>query len=76
MVDQKLMKILRCPVSGAPLVEDGDRLVSRCQRTRRSYPIQDGIPVMLIEESQELTAEDHREILSRLNVKPARKKES
>lgn len=74
MIDKELLDLLRCPLSGAPLVQDGEQLVSRCQHTRRAYPIHDGIPVMLIEEATELTPEEHRDLLERHGVKPTRKK--
>jgi uncharacterized protein YbaR (Trm112 family) len=51
-IDPRLMEILVCPVSHAPLREAGDWLVSTDAATRRRYPIREGIPVMLIEESE------------------------
>ncbi|MFQ5353157.1 MAG: Trm112 family protein, partial [Candidatus Binatia bacterium] len=48
-----LLKIMECPVAHAPLVQLGDWLYSTDAETRRKYPIRDGIPIMLIEESQE-----------------------
>ena len=74
VIDKDLLNLLRCPLSGAPLVLDGDRLVSRCQHTRRAYAIHDGIPVMLIDEATELTPEEHRDTLEHHGVKPTRKK--
>ena len=47
-----------CPVSHAPLREVGNWLVSTDPGTRRRYPIRDGIPVMLIEESEEMEPSD------------------
>jgi uncharacterized protein YbaR (Trm112 family) len=64
-LDPRLLEILVCPVSHAPLVEDGDTLVSTDPATRRRYRIDDGIPVMLIDESEELDEADWREIMKR-----------
>lgn len=47
-----LFDLLVCPESRKPLKLVGNRLVSTCPNTRRAYRIDDGIPVMLIEESQ------------------------
>ena len=47
-----------CPESHAPLREIGDWLVSTDAGTRRRYPIRDGIPVMLLEESEVMTEEE------------------
>ncbi|UCD30702.1 MAG: hypothetical protein JSV03_10435 [Planctomycetota bacterium] len=51
-MDPELMKILVCPESHARLVQVGDWLYSTDSSTRRRYPIRDGIPIMLIEESE------------------------
>ncbi len=55
MIDKKLMSILVCPVSkGALQLSDkGDELV--CLTSSLSYPIRDGIPVMLESEARTLT---------------------
>ena len=53
-IDPKLMEILVCPLSHAPLREVEGWLVSTDPETRRRYPIRDGIPVMLIDEAETL----------------------
>lgn len=45
-IDPRVVELLRCPKTGARLRVEGDRLVSD-QGT--SYPIRDGIPVLLRE---------------------------
>ena len=57
-IDPQLLSIMVCPVSHAPLRELGDWLISTDPETRRRYPIRDGIPVMLIEESEEMAQDD------------------
>ena len=51
-VDEELMKIMVCPISHAPLVQVGDWLYSTDPATRRKYPVRDGIPIMLVDESK------------------------
>lgn len=53
-VDPKLLEILVCPLTKAPLEYDRDRqeLVSRAARL--AYPIRDGIPIMLADEARKL----------------------
>ncbi len=65
MIDTELLSILVCPLSRKPLVLDGDFLVSTDAETRRRYRIEDNIPIMLIEESEELTEEEWQEIMDR-----------
>lgn len=52
--DTRLLDILVCPVSHAPLTYDAERgeLVSRVAAL--AYPIRDGVPVMLPEEARRL----------------------
>ncbi|MDQ0259321.1 Trm112 family protein [Sinomonas atrocyanea] len=45
-----LLDILRCPVTGSPLVQEGDSLVATApgpDGTTPRYAIEDGIPVLL-----------------------------
>ncbi len=62
------LEILACPETKAPVVEDGDWLVSTDAKTRRRYPVRDGIPVMLIEESEILDEQTWREIMLRNGI--------
>jgi uncharacterized protein YbaR (Trm112 family) len=52
VIDPELLEILVCPETHAPLVEDGDWLVSTDRATRRRYRVDDGLPIMLVEESE------------------------
>ena len=63
-IDPQLLSIMVCPVSHAPLREVDGWLVSTDPETRRRYPIRDGIPVMLIEESDEMGQSDWEEALN------------
>jgi hypothetical protein len=54
MIKQELLDILCCPESKADLVLEGNFLVSTDKDTRRKYRIEDDIPIMLIEESEQL----------------------
>ena len=51
-LDPKLLEILRCPISHEPLVHKGNQLL--CYKSRKAYPIHDGIPVMLVEEASDI----------------------
>ena len=52
MIKKELLEILACPVDKGDIVydEENDKLI--CQKCGRRYPIQDGIPIMLIEKAE------------------------
>ena len=62
-VSSELLELLRCPLSRAPLVLVGDWLYSTDPDTRRRYPIRDDIPVMLIDESEEVSPEEFTRVV-------------
>ena len=64
-ISKELLEILVCPLSRAPLVLDGNTLVSTDKETRRRYRIEDGIPDLLIEDSEELDPTTWSEIMKR-----------
>jgi hypothetical protein len=65
MISQELLDILCCPETKADLVLDGDTLVSTDKKTRRRYKIIDDIPVMLIDESEQLSMEEWLAIMKK-----------
>jgi uncharacterized protein YbaR (Trm112 family) len=58
MISKELLDILCCPETKADLVMDGNTLVSVDKNTRRRYRIEDDIPIMLIEESEQLSLDE------------------
>jgi uncharacterized protein len=64
-IDPELVELLVCPLSRASLVLDGDALVSTDPATRRRYRIEDGIPILLVGESEELEAAEWEAIMER-----------
>ena len=57
-MDKKLLSILVCPVSKAPLEYDKDKQELICRASGLAYPIRDGIPVMLEAEARQLTTDE------------------
>lgn len=57
-MDNKLLEILVCPVTKAPLVYVKERQELVCKASRLAYPIRDGIPVLLESEARVLKAEE------------------
>ncbi len=58
MIDEKLLSILVCPVTKAPLDYDKDKQELVCKASGLAYPIRDGIPVMLESEARVLTTDE------------------
>jgi uncharacterized protein YbaR (Trm112 family) len=65
MISKELLDILCCPLSKADLVLDGDTLVSTDKETRLRYKIEDNIPIMLIDEAEELSIDEWQEIMTK-----------
>jgi len=46
----ELLEILACPACKAPVRQEGNRIV--CTRCGRRYPIEDDIPILLIDAAE------------------------
>jgi uncharacterized protein YbaR (Trm112 family) len=57
-VDKKLLSILVCPVTKAPLEFDAMTNELVCRASGLAYPIRDGIPVMLEAQARQLDADE------------------
>ncbi|MDX1701238.1 MAG: hypothetical protein R3250_11500 [Melioribacteraceae bacterium] len=68
MISKDLLDILCCPETKADLILDGDYLVSVDRESRRRYRIEDDIPIMLIDESEQLELNEWEEIMKKHNV--------
>ena len=64
VIDPTLLGILACPQDKGPLLLVGDELLYN-PRLRRAYPIENGIPVLLIDEARDVGADEHETLLAR-----------
>jgi uncharacterized protein YbaR (Trm112 family) len=71
-ISPRLMEVLVCPLARTPLVQVGDWLYSTDAATRRRYPIRDGIPVMLIDESETVAISDFERVMTESGRTPVR----
>lgn len=63
MIDETLLGILVCPADrGSLLLADG---MLYNPRLRRAYRIEDGIPVLLVNEAREVDDEEHARLMTR-----------
>jgi uncharacterized protein len=53
-IDPKLLEILVCPLTKAPLRYDRDAQELISEEAGLAYPIRDGIPIMLVDEARPL----------------------
>ena len=63
MIDEKLLKILVCPQDRGPLLLVGDEWLYN-SRLRRKYRIEDGIPVLLIDEAVPVDEAEHERLVA------------
>ena len=64
-IREGLLKMMACPVAHTPLVQVGEWLYSTDRETRRKYPIRDGFPVMLIDESEVVSPEEFDRVMAK-----------
>ncbi|WP_028477455.1 Trm112 family protein [Nocardia sp. CNY236] len=61
-LDPTLLSLLACPQDKGPLrlvhTADGGMVLYN-PRLRRAYPVDDGIPVLLVDEASEVTEAEH-----------------
>jgi uncharacterized protein YbaR (Trm112 family) len=70
MIDDALLDILVCPVDRGPLLLAGDVLYN--PRLRRAYRIEDGIPVLLVDEARAVDDDEHARLMAQANPKDPR----
>ena len=58
MLDDKLLEILVCPVSKAPLEYDREKQELVCRASGLAYPIRDGVPFLLESAARQLSLEE------------------
>ena len=54
VIDQKLLDILACPGCKGPLRYEEDRNALVCDSCRLRFRIEDGIPIMLLDEAEKI----------------------
>lgn len=64
MLDDALLKILVCPADRGELVLVDDQLLYN-PRLRRAYRIEDGIPVLLVDEARDVDDDEHARLMER-----------
>lgn len=68
MIDKKLLSILVCPVTKAPLIWDAEQQELICVASGLAYPVRDGIPVMLESEARQISLQEKEKFTARKPV--------
>ena len=64
-LDPLLLEILACPEDKGPLLYFPDESSLYNPRLRRRYDVQDDIPVMLVDEAETVTDDEHARLMSK-----------
>ena len=64
-LDQRLLEVLACPEDKGPLWYFDDEEILYNPRLRRVFVIDNGIPVLLIDESKEVSDDEHKRLASK-----------
>ncbi|MEO8815230.1 MAG: Trm112 family protein [Mycobacterium sp.] len=62
MIDEDLLQILVCPADRGPLLLIGDELLYN-PRLHRAYRIEDGVPVLLVDEARDVGDDEHARLI-------------
>ena len=54
--DPKLLEMLVCPLTKAPLEYDDEKQELISRQAKLAFPIREGIPIMLVDEARRLDA--------------------
>jgi uncharacterized protein YbaR (Trm112 family) len=64
-LDPQLLEILACPQDKGPLLYFADEDALYNPRLRRRYRVQEGIPVMLIDEAETVSDAEHDRLVAK-----------
>jgi uncharacterized protein YbaR (Trm112 family) len=64
-LDPRLLAILACPEDKGPLLYFADEAALYNPRLKRRYVVRNGIPVMLIDEAESVSAEEDARLLEK-----------
>jgi uncharacterized protein len=64
-LDAQLLEILACPEDKGPLLYLADEGALYNPRLKRRYAVRDDIPIMLIDEAETVTDEEHGRIMAK-----------
>ena len=67
-LDPQLLEILACPEDKGPLLWFEDEQALYNPRLKRRYAVRDGIPVMLIDEAETVSDDEHARLMAKADA--------
>ena len=64
-LDPKLLEILACPEDKGPLLYFADEDTLYNPRLHKSYRVEDGVPILLVEEGTDVTDAEHERLTAK-----------
>jgi uncharacterized protein len=64
-LDPLLIEVLACPVDKGPLLWFEDENLLYNPRLHKAYVVRDDIPVMLVDESRDVTEDEHSRLMAK-----------
>jgi uncharacterized protein YbaR (Trm112 family) len=64
-LDPLLLDVLACPVDKGPLLWFDDEDVLYNPRLKKSYRVEDGVPVMLVDEAVDVSDAEHDRLMAK-----------
>jgi len=64
-LDPKLLEILACPEDKGPLLYFEDENALYNPRLKRRYAVRDDIPIMLIDEAETVSDDEHQRLMAK-----------
>ncbi len=64
-LDPLLIEVLACPLDKGPLLWFEEENTLYNPRLKRSYPVRDGVPVLLVDESKQVSEVEHKRLMDR-----------
>ena len=63
-LDEAFVRLLACPITRSPLVLSGEWLYSTDRAEPRRYPIHDGVPNLLAEAAESVSADEFASVMT------------
>ncbi len=71
-LDPLLLEVLACPIDKEPLLWFADEEILYNPRLHKSYPVVDGLPVLLVDEATDVVEVEHDRLMAKAEKEDVR----